>query len=112
MGLDPAALFGRFRAVGLRSHKTRGTESQMRTEDEKLTEDEKEVAFVAWALAARNMSYVPTPAYLSAAESMRTRGWLSSRTLDNGDAAYEWTPTGEETFKVYNAALSRHAANN
>ena len=84
----------------------------MEDEKHKLTEDEMEVVFAAWALAARNKAYVPTPAYLSAAESMRTRGWLSSRTLDNGDTAYGFSPTGEEAFKVYNAALSRHAANN
>jgi hypothetical protein len=86
----------------------------MRTEDEKHepTEDEMEVVFAAWVLAARNKSYVPTPEYLPAAESMRTRGWLTSRVLDNGDTAYAFSPTGEETFKVYNAALSRQAANN
>jgi hypothetical protein len=50
--------------------------------------------------------------YLPAADSMRTRGWLISRVLDNGDTAYGFSPAGEETFKVYNAALSRHAANN
>jgi hypothetical protein len=84
----------------------------MRTEDEKheqLTEDEMEVVFAAWALAARKKAYVPTPAYLPAAESMRARGWLSSRTLDNGDAAYEWTQAGETAFAL-SGLVDRHRA--
>ena len=84
------------------------------SDDEKreLTEDEKEVALVAWALAARNKAYVPTPEYLPAAESMEARGWLSSRTLDNGDTAYEFTPAGETALGLSALTGTRAADSN
>jgi hypothetical protein len=40
---------------------------------------------------------------------MRARGWLSSRTLDNGDAAYEWTQAGETAFAL-SGLVDRHRA--
>jgi hypothetical protein len=53
-------------------------------EREPLPEEEKEVAFVAWALKARDKAFVPTDEFLPAAKSMEGKGWLSSTTLENG----------------------------
>lgn len=60
-----------------------------------LTEEQQEVVFAAWALAARGKAFVPTEEYVPAAEAMQTKGWLASQRLENGDAAYEFTPEGE-----------------
>ncbi len=68
---------------------------------EPLTGEELEVMFVAWTLAARgqSVSYRRTNTW-PAAESMEAKGWLSAHTLDNGDAAYEFTPEGEAALET------------
>jgi hypothetical protein len=79
---------------------------------EPLTEDQMEVAFVAWGLAAKGKAFVPADEYLTAAESMRTKGWLSRQTLDNGDGAYEFTPAGETALNLSGLMRSRAAEAN
>jgi hypothetical protein len=79
---------------------------------EQLTDEEKEVAFVAWALKARDKAFVPTDEFLPAAESMETKGWLSSTTLKNGDVAYAFTAAGETALDMSELVRERNAAVN
>ena len=69
-------------------------------EREPLTEDELELLFNAWALAARGKGFAVTEEARPKAERLVDEGWLASERLDNGDLLYRWTATAEAALDL------------